>query len=209
MKQPGQGAGQNGSENRYDRMQKKNGQLPVRVIRSSRKTMSLQVRDEELIVRVPVRTPDTQIRQFIDEHAGWIRDQIKKQEERRIREENVPRLTEQELQKLVQQARLTVPERVKYYAPLVGVTYGRITIRMQKTRWGSCSKAGNLNFNALLLLAPPKVLDSVVVHELCHRLEMNHSKRFYGHVLRVFPEYHTWHDWLKQNGRILHRQAGW
>ena len=96
-----------------------------------------------------------------------------------------------------------IPARVAYFAPLVGVTYGRITIRNQRSRWGSCSSKGNLNFNCLLMLAPPEVLDSVIVHELCHRLEMNHSKRFYAHVHRVYPEYDRAHAWLKEHGTEL------
>ena len=89
-------------------------------------------------------------------------------------------------------ARRCIPERVRYYAPKVGVDYCSITIRCQKFRWGSCSGRGNLSFNCLLMLTPPEVIDSVVVHELCHRKEMNHSAAFYAHVLRVFPEYRTW-----------------
>ena len=61
----------------------------------------------------------------------------------------------------------------------------------------------NLNFNCLLMLAPPEVIDSVVVHELCHRKEMNHSPRFYAEVYRVFPEYDKWNKWLKENGGSL------
>ena len=85
-----------------------------------------------------------------------------------------------ELQVLADEALRVIPERVRFYAPVVGVTYGRITIRNQRTRWGSCSAKGNLNFNCLLMKAPPEVLDYVVVHELCHRLEMNHSPRFWA-----------------------------
>lgn len=70
-------------------------------------------------------------------------------------------------------------------------------------KWGSCSSKGNLNFNCLLMLTPQKVIDSVVVHELCHRKEMNHSDKFYAEVLRVFPEYWTWDKWLKDNGDML------
>ena len=81
-----------------------------------------------------------------------------------------------------------------------------LTIRNQRTRWGSCSGKKNLNFNCLLMLAPPEVLDSVVVHELCHILEMNHSKRFYAHVLRVYPDYYRDHKWLKEHGTELMRR---
>ena len=85
----------------------------------------------------------------------------------------------------------------------MGVDYGQITIRSQKTRWGSCSSKGNLNFNCLLLLAPPEVLDYVVVHELCHRKEMNHSPRFWAEVARVMPDYKVRRKWLKDNGNGL------
>ena len=81
--------------------------------------------------------------------------------------------------KLASKALDYIPGRVKYYADIIGVTYGKITIRNQKTRWGSCSSKGNLNFNCLLMLMPPEVIDYVVVHELCHRKQMNHSKAFW------------------------------
>ena len=100
-------------------------------------------------------------------------------------------------------AALVIPERVAHFAPLVGVDYGSITIRSQKTRWGSCSSKGNLNFNCLLLLAPPEVLDYVVVHELCHRKQMNHSPRFWAEVGRVLPDYKIRVKWLKENGSRL------
>lgn len=119
------------------------------------------------------------------------------------------RLTMEDIRSLAQEALQVIPERVAHYAPLVGVSYGRITIRNQRSRWGSCSSKGNLNFNCLLMLAPIEVIDSVVVHELCHRLEMNHSKRFYAHVRRVYPEYDRYHAWLKENGAaIMRRMTG-
>ncbi len=112
-------------------------------------------------------------------------------------------LTELEIRRLTDEARSYIPHRVTHYADLLGVHPGRITIRCQKTRWGSCSAKGNLNFNCLLMLTPPEVIDSVVVHEVCHLLEMNHSKRFYEHVYRVYPEYKEHHGWLKKHGPEL------
>ena len=107
------------------------------------------------------------------------------------------------IRKLVRLAKDIIPVKVSYYARLMGVSYGRITIRMQKTRWGSCSYEGNLNFNCLLMMAPPEVLDYVVVHELCHRLEMNHSARFWSQVEKVLPDYKVPRKWLKEHGNRL------
>ena len=102
----------------------------------------------------------------------------------------------------MESARKIFKRKTAAYARKMDVTYGRITIREQKTRWGSCTGEGNLNFNWRLIFAPEKVLDYVVVHELAHRKEMNHSARFYAEVLRVFPDYPQWHRWLKETGSL-------
>ena len=98
-------------------------------------------------------------------------------------------ITEEMRKDVVKKALKFIPERVEYYAELMGVSYGRITIREQKTRWGSCSCKGNLNFNWKLMLMPPEILDYVVVHELAHRKEMNHSRDFWKIVEQVLPDY--------------------
>ena len=143
--------------------------LEYTVIRSNRRTIGLEVKpDGQVIVRVPIRLPDSEICKFVHKHEEWIQ---KHQEIARQRLEERPpveKLTMQEIQELADQAVKVIPQRVAYYAPKIGVDYGRITIRNQKTRWGSCSANGNLNFNCLLMLTPSEVIDSVVVHELCH-----------------------------------------
>ena len=97
-------------------------------------------------------------------------------------------------------ALIDIPQRVRKYAPLVGVEYGRITIRMQKSRWGSCSSKGNLNFNCLLMAMPEEIRDYVVIHELCHRKQMNHSDKFWAEVEKIMPDYKIKRKWLKENG---------
>lgn len=177
--------------------------MEYEVIRSSRKTLAIQIRQGRVIVRSPKRTSDAQIEAFLLKNKAWIEKHLATAQEKQKETENLPRLTDADIRALADRAVEVISQRVAYYAPLVGVTYGRITIRNQRTRWGSCSKQGNLNFNCLLMLTPPEVIDSVVVHELCHRKQMNHSERFYAEVLRVFPEYRRWDKWLKENGNSL------
>lgn len=95
-------------------------------------------------------------------------------------------------------ARQRITLRVEYFAPLVGVTYNRIFIKEQKTRWGSCSSLGNLNFNWKLILLDEELLDYVVVHELAHRKQMNHSPTFWAEVERVLPDYRERRRRLKE-----------
>lgn len=180
--------------------------MEYQLIRSNRRTLSASIKDGELIVRAPLRLKESEIERFLEEHRGWIEKQLKRAEEQKKELETVDKLTMEDIRKLADDAMRVIPERVKVYAEKIGVTYGRITIRNQRSKWGSCTAKGNLNFNCLLMLAPGEVLDSVIVHELCHRKYMNHSDKFYTEVLRVFPEYRKWDKWLKDNGNILIRR---
>ncbi len=180
-----------------------NHPIEFEVIRSNRRTMAAEIRKGRLTVRAPANAADTEIRAFLEKNREWIETRLAKAQARQQVLADIPRLTAEELRLLTRRAGEYLPGRVRYYAPLIGVTCGRITVRHQKTRWGSCSSKGNLNFNCLLMLAPPEVIDSVVVHELCHLKFMNHSDRFYAEVLKVFPEYRKCSRWLKENGDLL------
>lgn len=102
-----------------------------------------------------------------------------------------------------QAARDYFTKRCAYYRQFTGGSYRRITIRDQKTRWGSCSSTGTLSFNYRLMFAPPRVLDYVVVHELCHLTHMNHSRDFWNLVASVMPDYKQYKTWLKEHGQEL------
>lgn len=104
-------------------------------------------------------------------------------------------------------ARKDLTARVEYFAPIIGVKYNRIAIRCQKTRWGSCSSKQNLNFNCLLMMAPEEVRNYVVIHELCHLKQMNHSRLFWAEVEKAMPDYKKWRKWLKDNGRYIMEQV--
>jgi len=101
------------------------------------------------------------------------------------------------------QAKAYIGLRVAELAKQFGFEYERVTIKGQSTRWGSCSTKSNLNFNWRLMMTPPAAIDYVIIHELCHLREMNHSKKFWKLVARYCPDYKTWVKWFKLNGTNL------
>ena len=169
------------------------------LIRSRRKTISLQITPTgELVVRCPERMKKADVDAFVISKEQWIRKHLPDPSVRTL----LPFTTAQ-LQEMGREALADLPERVARLAAAAGVTYGTITIRNQRTRWGSCSGKGNLNFNCLLMLMPDAVRDYVVVHELCHRKQMNHSALFWAEVERIMPDYREHRKWLKENGSTL------
>lgn len=178
--------------------------VELQIIRSKRKTVAIEITmDLNVILRAPKYMSDEEVEEFINRYRNYIEKKI---ESARIKNEkfrSIPKLSEDELRSLAEKALEVIPPKVEYFASVIGVTYGRITIRNQVSRWGSCSSKGNLNFNCLLMLAPEYVTDYVVVHELCHRKEMNHSERFWAEVKKIYPEYEKAKKWLKENGAEL------
>lgn len=177
--------------------------MKVTVIRSNRKTVAIQVNsDLSVTVRAPRSASEKDIEEILKKKEAWISKHIEKikKAKDRFEAEATEKLTREKVIALAEEALKVIPERVEYFAKVIGVTYGKITIRNQKTRWGSCSSKGNLNFNCLLMLAPSEVLDYVVVHELCHRKQMNHSKAFWSEVEKVLPDYKEARKWLKEEG---------
>ena len=176
--------------------------LSVLLVRSSRKTLAVQIRaDGTVIARAPLRMPKDRILCFLSEKASWIRmQQGRMQERENMRQQARIHLDAAQEKELRERAKSVLAQRTAYFARQIGVTYGKITVRDQKTRWGSCSQTGNLNFNFRLILAPLEVLDYVVVHELCHRRQMNHSTQFWQEVAQVLPDYRKRKAWLTENG---------
>lgn len=187
----------------------------IKLIRSKRRSIVLEIRpDLSILVRAPLRMKQADIDRFVELKQGWLETNFEKMKAKILRledkraalgaeEQKMKKFNEDELKELVARAKEIFHKRVEYYAPIIGVTYGRITIRKQVSRFGSCSSKGNLNFNCLLLLAPEEVLDYVVVHELCHRKHMNHSKLFWTEVENTLPDYKQHKKWLKDNGFSL------
>lgn len=181
--------------------------MDFKVIRSRRKTLSIEIdRNGNVTIRAPYRMPNKDIKAFVTEKHDWIDRHIEKAKNLAADEEDIEPLTEEMLDELFESAKRDLPDRIERFSKAMGVTYGRITIRNQKTRWGSCSAKGNLNFNCLLMLAPEEVRDYVVIHELAHRKQMNHSRAFWQEVEKQMPDYKEKRKWLKEHGNELMRR---
>lgn len=153
---------------------------------SARRTIALAIKDGRLVVKAPYGTTSEKIRSVILSHKRWIEKHIKAQEERNAR---IGTLTDERIKELKKLAKKIIPLKVEYYSKIMGLKYGRITITSAKTRFGSCSSSGNLSFSYRLMLYPEEAIDYVVVHELAHLVELNHSERFYNIVASIMPDY--------------------
>ena len=188
---------------------KKNHQtyiIPYQIIKSSRKSVGIEVKPGgNIIVRIPKYLPSFELNAILDKKKDWLLDTYQKQKEKPAiidKNDKDPQIIYLEKQ-YKKAANDYFTKRVEYYIEKTGGTYTHISIRDQKTRWGSCSNSGTLSFNWRLMLAPPRVLDYVVVHELCHLTYMNHSKDFWNKVSQIMPDYKMYRDWLKKNGSTL------
>lgn len=175
-------------------------EIVIEVVRSNRKSIGLEIKKGNVKARIPNGLPDNELKKFIKSHESWV---VAKLAESRARQEVRPKaesqavpLRELSLKELADM-KAVFSKKVAYYAELMGVNYGRITIRNQRTRWGSCSSKGNLNFNYLLYFLPEELMDYVIVHELAHRRHMNHSKEFWKEVERYYPDYSRCRNELK------------
>ena len=156
------------------------------LIYSDRKTISISVKGAVVTVRAPRRTSKEIIDSFIIKNKKWIETHIEKERERIDKFET---LSDKDIKELKKIAKEYLSKKTEYYANIMGLKYGRITITGAKTRFGSCSSKGNISYSFRLMLYPEPARDYVVVHELSHIVEMNHSKRFYSIIEKVMPDY--------------------
>lgn len=185
-------------------MKMKIGEYNVEVRRSKRKSAAIKITaDMQIVVFVPVYVSDNEIERMVISKSKWIDEHMLKVQSTIDERSKLEKITFEQIKELADQAVEYIPKRVKYYAEKENFVYNKITIKNLVSRWGSCSTKGNLNFNCLLMLTPDYVIDYIVVHELCHLREMNHSEKFWAEVEKIMPDYQRAELWLKQNGGNL------
>lgn len=191
-------------------MKMKIGEYNVEVRRSKRKSAAIKITaDMQIVVFVPLYVSDNEIERMVISKSKWIDEHMLKVQSTIDERSKLEKITFEQVKELADQAVEYIPKRVKYYAEKENFVYNKITIKNLVSRWGSCSTKGNLNFNCLLMLMPDYVIDYIVVHELCHLREMNHSEKFWAEVEKIMPDYQRAELWLKQNGgNLISRMRG-
>ncbi|WP_370739946.1 M48 family metallopeptidase [Ruminococcus sp.] len=186
------------------------GEYNVEVRRSKRKSAAIKITaDMQIVVFVPLYVSDNEIERMVISKSKWIDEHMLKVQSTIDERSKLEKITSEQVKELADQAVEYIPKRVKYYAEKENFVYNKITIKNLVSRWGSCSTKGNLNFNCLLMLTPDYVIDYIVVHELCHLREMNHSEKFWAEVEKIMPDYQRAELWLKQNGgNLISRMRG-
>lgn len=186
------------------------GEYNVEVRRSKRKSAAIKITaDMQIVVFVPLYVSDNEIERMVISKSKWIDEHMLKVQSTIDERSKLEKITFEQVKELADQAVEYIPKRVKYYAEKENFVYNKITIKNLVSRWGSCSIKGNLNFNCLLMLTPDYVIDYIIVHELCHLREMNHSEKFWAEVEKIMPDYQRAELWLKQNGgNLISRMRG-
>ena len=159
--------------------------MEYRLIRSGRRTLALEIsREGEVIVRAPAATPLRDIEEFVAGHTAWIEKHKAKRKAR-----SLPPLTEEEKRELRARALSYLPARTEYFASIMKIVHSGVKITSAKCRLGSCNVRRGISYSYRLMQYPEEVIDYVIVHELAHCKEMNHSPRFYAIIARYLPDY--------------------
>ncbi len=164
--------------------------MKYKIIKSWRKTISLKVKDWQVIVKAPYFVLQGTIDNFVNKNKKWIEKRIKIYKNRKT-------FWEKEIKSLKIKAKKYIPNRVEEIARDFWLRYNKIKITSAKTRWGSCTSKRNLNFTYRLILTPKDVIDYVIIHELAHLKHMNHSESFWKKVWEMMPNYKKYEKWLK------------
>lgn len=170
--------------------------IKYEVIRSRRRTISLSIsRQGEIVVRAPLAMPEKAVGEFVEKHSGWIEKNLS-----RMREagQNRIELTEADIERLRTEAGQYMKERTFYFADIMGVEPREIKITLARSRWGSCSARNTVCYSYKVMLLPKELIDYIIVHELAHITEKNHSKKFYDIIAGFMPDYRERESKIKE-----------
>ena len=169
-------------------------------LRKSKKARRMRIAvycNGSIVVTMPHNLQETIVEKFIREKAQWLLSKISYFKQFKGRQ--VTRYSRKDYLNYRDKAQILVEERIKCFNKKYGFHYNKINVKNQKTCWGSCSKKRNLNFNYKILFLPEKARDYIIVHELCHLKELNHSRNFWGLVAKTFSEWVEIKKELKNN----------
>ncbi len=158
--------------------------------------------DGNFVVTVPQNVNENIVEQFIIRKSQWIIDKL--EYFKSISGQVFTRSTKKDYMEHKDNALILAQKRIEYFNKTYGFEFNKINIKNQKTRWGSCSRKGNLNLNYKIALLPERLADYIIVHELCHLKEFNHSQKFWNLVAKVTPDYLIVRKELKRNGVIFY-----
>ena len=176
--------------------------MEYKIIKSKRKSIGIEIKsDLTVLVRAPFFVSEHTIKKLIEEKSDWIEKKLRQIEERN--KISLPEFTNSELESLRDKTKTLITPKAEHFAKILGVSFNKLSVKKQKSVWGSCSAKRNINFNLLLCLCPDNVIDYIVVHELCHLKQLNHSKIFWGTVEKILPDYKSAKLWLKTEGNKL------
>ena len=180
------------------KLQERNVEYTLKLSKCARR-MSLAVyHGGDFVVTAPTRMSQNTVEQFITQKSRWVVNTIEHLKQFPVRTARGADKVAYAKHKEV--ALKLAEERVRHFNALYGFAFNKIQIRNQKTRWGSCSKKGNLTFNYKIALLPQRLADYIVVHELCHLGQFNHSEKFWNLVARAIPDHLAIRKELKQKG---------
>ena len=168
--------------------------MKVIISYSKRRSVSLKVKNGDLLISAPIGTSKNDINKILEKHSEWIKKAVAREKATREKFES---LSESDVKMLKKEARKYLVPLCEYYSSLTGLEYNKISITSAKTRFGSCSSAKNISFSYRIMLYPESAREYVVLHEIAHLKEMNHSPDFYAIIERYMPDYKVRRKLLK------------
>ncbi len=160
--------------------------MEYKLFRSKRKTISIIIRNGEVVVRAPMKAPLKYINGVVEKHDRWIKKHLEKSIEKNNK---LSDLSDYDIKRLKAEAKIYFENKTEEFSKIMDLKYSRIKITSAKVRFGSCSSIGTICYSYWLMLYPEAAREYIIVHELCHLVHLNHSKVFYDLLEYYLPDY--------------------